>query len=120
MLPNGAFVVSNSRREFAMLTFIDKGNLNNIPIDADLRQVWLKVRRAIRSLNAFRSTALVHLGSEMDFGKVHSAQRKSPRLSVHPGKSLTHILAIPMPICGLFYLSNRVHRVWERVTLFDF
>eukprot|EP00041_Stephanoeca_diplocostata_P034770 m.1202457 g.1202457 ORF g.1202457 m.1202457 type:complete len:357 (+) comp24576_c0_seq59:1024-2094(+) len=43
MLPNGAFVVSNSRREFAMLTFIDKGNLNNIPIDADLRQVWLKI-----------------------------------------------------------------------------
>mmetsp|Transcript_23455 Transcript_23455/g.61435 ORF Transcript_23455/g.61435 Transcript_23455/m.61435 type:complete len:471 (+) Transcript_23455:279-1691(+) len=42
MLPDGTFVVSNSRREFAMLTYLHKKNLTTVALDADVGGVWLK------------------------------------------------------------------------------
>eukprot|EP00037_Helgoeca_nana_P019170 m.185961 g.185961 ORF g.185961 m.185961 type:complete len:472 (-) comp24749_c1_seq5:23-1438(-) len=54
MLPDGAFVVSNSRREFAMLTFISKGNMTTVPMDADFKGVWLKLA-GVKSTPRFKT-----------------------------------------------------------------
>eukprot|EP00038_Savillea_parva_P013493 m.211114 g.211114 ORF g.211114 m.211114 type:complete len:419 (-) comp25369_c0_seq1:29-1285(-) len=41
-LPDGTFVVSTSRREFAMLTYIAKKTLHTVALDAGVGGIWIK------------------------------------------------------------------------------
>eukprot|EP00040_Diaphanoeca_grandis_P022595 m.121849 g.121849 ORF g.121849 m.121849 type:complete len:437 (-) comp28882_c1_seq1:114-1424(-) len=58
-LSEGSFVVSNSRKEFAMLTCIFKDNLFNIPIDAGVDGLSLKLKDVKSSPMFANLTALI-------------------------------------------------------------